>query len=71
MAFLSVEPHGEGRADLRAGIIASVVAQANAGKGKRFTPSDFMPDFERTSRRMSSTEMMANMQLALAADKGT
>ena len=35
----------EDRADLRAGIVASVIANVNAGKGKRYKPADFIPKF--------------------------
>ena len=44
MAFYRIEPFGEERADLRAGIVASVLANANRRKGaKAFMPRDFMP----------------------------
>lgn len=49
IAFANVEPFGEDRADLRAGIIASTIANANRDPDKRkkpFTPAEFMPDFE-------------------------
>jgi hypothetical protein len=43
-----LEPFGEERGDLRAGIIASTIANANRGKKtKPFKPADFMPDFLR------------------------
>ena len=46
MAFCRLEPFGEWRADLRAGIVACVVAQSMGGKGaKTFRPEDFMPKF--------------------------
>jgi len=46
MAFFGLEPFGEERADLRAGIVASTVANVNRGKGKRaFKPQEFMPQF--------------------------
>jgi inner membrane protein involved in colicin E2 resistance len=42
--YAAIEPWGEERADLRAGIIASVIANVNRGKGqKAFTPQMFMP----------------------------
>jgi len=46
MAYASLEPFGEERADVRAGIIAAVIANANRDRKKRpepFTPADFMP----------------------------
>jgi hypothetical protein len=48
MAYASIEPFGEERADLRAGIIASVIANVNRDPKKRrepFTEFDFMPRF--------------------------
>ncbi len=47
MAFAQIEPFGEARADLRMGILASVIANANRAKGgKTFEPSDFIPVFD-------------------------
>ncbi len=47
MAYSRLEPWGEERDDLRMGIIASTIANANRGKGQKpFTPQQFMPDFE-------------------------
>lgn len=45
MAYYELEPFGEGRADLRAGTVAAVVARSAGSKSAK--PSDFMPDFER------------------------
>lgn len=46
MAYDLVEPIGEYRADLRAGIVASTVANVNRPKGRRaYSPEDFMPRF--------------------------
>lgn len=47
IALDRVDPWGEWRADLRAGIVASVIANVNrAKKTNAFTAKDFMP-FER------------------------
>ena len=44
IAFDRIDPWDESRADLRAGIVASVVANVNRGKKtKAFAPRDFMP----------------------------
>jgi hypothetical protein len=43
MLYYAIDPFGNERQDLQAGIIASTVANANAGKGKAFQPIDFMP----------------------------
>jgi hypothetical protein len=46
-AYSQVEPWGEERADLRAGIVASTVANVNRGpKQAAFEPGDFMPVFD-------------------------
>lgn len=44
MVFAQLEPFGERRADLRAAIVATTVANANRGKNQRpFKVEDFMP----------------------------
>jgi len=49
MAFDSIDPIGAERGDLRAGIIASTVANTSGGKkdGDAFKPADFMPYLEK------------------------
>jgi hypothetical protein len=55
MAYERLQPIGEARADFRAGIIASVIANINRKQGaKPFTPSDFMPEFGAKKRKQSS-----------------
>lgn len=50
--YATVEPFGEHRADLRAGIIAAVVANSNMGKrGRPAKPADFMPKFDTAVKR--------------------
>lgn len=47
--YYQLEPFGEERADLRAGIVASTIANVNRDtkrRSKPFAPSDFMPDFD-------------------------
>lgn len=46
--FAELEPFGEERADLRAGIVASVIANVNRDPKKQkkaFRPQDFLPEF--------------------------
>lgn len=44
LVYYAQEPFGEDRADLRAGIVASTIANVHRGKGgKAFSPRDFMP----------------------------
>jgi hypothetical protein len=55
--FLGLEPRGEKRADLHAGIVASTIANAVRGKGQRaFKPDDFMPKFGR-EQEMTDDEL--------------
>lgn len=61
MVYYELEPFGEERSDLRAGIVASTVANANRTKGKAYKPQDFMPKFERRGPR-SWQEMMATVE---------
>ena len=45
-AYYSLEPFGEERADLRMGILASLIANVNRDTKKRqdpFVPADFIP----------------------------
>jgi hypothetical protein len=51
-AFAEIEPFGEERADWRAGMVASVIANVNRDpkKGKPFGPRDFMPDFSSSKK---------------------
>jgi hypothetical protein len=50
LAYNTLEPIGAQRADLNAGIIASVIANVNRDARKRkepFTAKDFMPEYDR------------------------
>lgn len=64
IAYSRVEPFGELRADLRAGIIAAT--QANCHRSKRsqaFKPEDFMPEFaQRKPERMSSKAIASTLR---------
>ena len=47
MAYMTLEPFGPNRDDLRAGTIAAVIANANRDSRKRsepFAPGDFFPE---------------------------
>lgn len=62
VAYNQLEPFGEERDDLRAAIIASVIANALGGrKGKKFKPKDFMPDFDKATRSKGSSGAEALM----------
>ncbi len=48
MAYYQLDPFGNVREDLQAGIVASTIANVNRGKNdKAFQPSDFMPFMEK------------------------
>lgn len=67
MAFDRLEPIGEGRADLRAGIIASTVFNMNRGKDTPArSPSDYMPTFTQEERdeRKAAREAAENSELS-------
>lgn len=47
LAYYQIEPWGEERADLRAGIVASTVANVHRTKSqKAYKPEDFVPKFK-------------------------
>lgn len=58
VAAESLEPRGEQREDLRAGIVAAAVANPWRPKGRApYKPADFMPKFDGNRRRQSPQEM--------------
>jgi hypothetical protein len=60
MAYYMLEPWGEERSDLRAGIIASTMANVMGNKSK---PADFMPDFSSNHQpRNSKEEQFAELE---------
>ena len=66
MAYFRLEPFGERRADLRAGIIASTVANAHRARESRpYRPQDFMPDFEQGTDEDEAAALLARAQAAL------
>lgn len=51
-AYEMLEPFGEWRADLRMGIICQTMASLWADtKGKKITPQNFMPEFDRPPKK--------------------
>jgi hypothetical protein len=70
MAFSRLEPWGEDRADLRAGIVASTIANANRGKNaKPFKPDDFMPRFEPETEEEAAAKFIAKAMAALGGKR--
>lgn len=63
MAYYRLDPQGQDRADLRAGIVASTVANASRGRKTRaFRPKDFMPDFGKASKPQNWREQKAKFK---------
>ena len=60
VALNSIEPIGEERADLRAGIIAATIA---GSQGARAKPIDFMPFTKKRDGRQSPSEMLSLLKL--------
>ena len=70
MAYSRLEPWGEERADLRAGIVASTIANSNRGKGQKpFKPQQFMPDFEPETEEQAAARLMARAMAALGGKR--
>ena len=70
-AYYTLEPWGEERDDLRAGIIASVVANVHRSKGgKTWKPSDFVLEFQPREREPQTEEQMMQMARLLNAAFG-
>lgn len=58
-AYHQIEPFGEERADLRAGIVAATVAnRGRSKKDKVFKPKDFMPRFDQPRGPMTAEQML-------------
>lgn len=72
MAYYSIEPWGEERGDLRAGIISATVANRGRGKGeKAHKPEDFMPfrDVTETAAAGPDPAALRNRFLSLVGGK--
>jgi len=69
MAFYSLEPFDDLRADLRAGIISSTIANAHRTKGKAFKPSDFMPYLEKEEENLDEATAIKRMFSSMGAKK--
>lgn len=65
MAYARVEPFGEERADLRSGIVASILANVHRPKGRKpLKPEDFVITGDRAPRkRMSADEMLERVRV--------
>ena len=59
------------RAELfNSALICSVIANVNRGKGKAYTPADFMPKENKKKKQMSLNEMVDILKQITAANGG-
>lgn len=59
VAFAQLEPFGEERADLRAGIVAAAVVNVQRAKGSApVRPGDFMPRFDEDADEEPDHELL-------------
>ena len=66
MAYYKIEPWGEKRADMRAGVIASTIANIFRKKGRKpFKPVDFMLQFEKPKKRKQTADEIKNAFMKL------
>lgn len=66
MLYEAIEPFGDRRGDIQAGMICSVLANIHRGKDTRpFSPADFIPKFETPERRPQTPEEQLNFMLML------
>ena len=67
-AYSQTNPWGEERADYRAGIVASTVANAarsfSTRRGKTFSPKDFMPKFKTPGKKQTADQMRRALKAA-------
>lgn len=71
MAFAQLEPFGEERADLRAGIVASTVANVYRAKDERpLSAQDFMPKFDQPDPAEDWERLLRKVEMLNAAFGG-
>lgn len=67
MAFYSLDPFGDQRADYRMGIVAAVQANSWRGQGQRaLSPEDFLP-FKPPQRQSNKRQSPSDMRAAFDA----
>lgn len=71
MAFFQIEPFGEERADLQAGIVAAAVVNSQRAKGSRaISPFDFIPKFDEIPDEPDPELLLHKVELLNAAFGG-
>ena len=72
MAYARLEPFGELRADLRAGIVAATTANVHRGRRQRpLKPEDFMPYAKaERARQRNHKSLSARLRAAFSQMKG-
>lgn len=73
MAYYNLNPFGEERADTRAGIVASTVAEVNRNRkkrGKPYGPQDFMIDYGKRRKRQTVADQIKLAEMLTAAFGG-
>lgn len=72
MAYASIEPFGEERADLRIAINTCVLANINRGKKTPpYKPEDFMPYFDRGRKIHQTVDEQKSILMILAESSKT
>ncbi len=73
IAFDQVEPFGDRRGDLQAGVVAATVANVNRAKGARaYNVTDFVPEYGRKDEEVDAEALtMQQVGLWRALSKGT
>ena len=66
IAFHSLDPWGRVRQDWGIALLASIVANANRGKGKKFSLQDFMPNWEKAGEQQTPEQMFATLDRYIA-----
>jgi hypothetical protein len=67
MAEYKLDPWGDERADFSRAIIATVIANANAAKGKTYKVEQFMPQFDKQQKHQTPGQMRTVLKAMAAA----
>lgn len=70
-AYYSVEPFGDFRSDLQAGIVASTLANCNrtSNSSRSFNPTDFMPIGEHNKPKVMSGDDIKEVMMGIAKEQ--